>query len=83
MPSRDTRRPSPSDAQGKVVSLGARRRRNAGAGCPICGRDPVAEHRPFCSARCKDVDLGRWFKGAYRIPTDETPEPGEPPPDED
>jgi endogenous inhibitor of DNA gyrase (YacG/DUF329 family) len=43
----------------------------------------VAEHRPFCSARCKDVDLGRWLKGAYRIPTEEKPEPGEGPPEEE
>ncbi|MEQ9500732.1 MAG: DNA gyrase inhibitor YacG [Deltaproteobacteria bacterium] len=31
--------------------------------CPTC-EAPVpaaAEHRPFCSARCKDVDLGKWF----------------------
>jgi endogenous inhibitor of DNA gyrase (YacG/DUF329 family) len=28
--------------------------------------------RPFCSARCKAVDLGRWLTGAYTIPgTDE------------
>lgn len=27
-----------------------------------------AKYRPFCSARCADVDLGRWFKGDYAIP---------------
>ena len=32
---------------------------------------------PFCSQRCKDVDLGRWLKGDYRIP-DERPESPEP-----
>ncbi len=42
--------------------------------CPICGKPvPVggaaaARVRPFCSARCADVDLGRWFGGAYAIP---------------
>jgi uncharacterized protein len=36
--------------------------------CPICGRPRVAEYRPFCSARCRDVDLGRWFGEAYRVP---------------
>ena len=38
-------------------------------GCPICGR-PSAEGRarPFCSVRCAEVDLGRWFTGAYAIP---------------
>ena len=36
--------------------------------CPICRRpatDP--RFRPFCSARCADVDLGRWFNGAYAM----------------
>ena len=37
--------------------------------CPICSRPAtVARFRPFCSARCADVDLGRWFGGAYAIP---------------
>ena len=26
---------------------------------------------PFCSQRCKDVDLGRWLRGDYRIPADQ------------
>ena len=25
---------------------------------------------PFCSQRCKDVDLGRWLRGDYRIPAE-------------
>ncbi|MDI3309514.1 MAG: DNA gyrase inhibitor YacG [Acetobacteraceae bacterium] len=36
--------------------------------CPVCGKPTVARYRPFCSARCADVDLGRWFTGAYRLP---------------
>jgi hypothetical protein len=36
--------------------------------CPICGRPAEADHRPFCSRRCADVDLQRWFKGAYAVP---------------
>jgi uncharacterized protein len=28
----------------------------------------VQRYRPFCSARCRDVDLGRWFGEAYRVP---------------
>ena len=45
-----------------------------GGRCPICGRprDPI--HRPFCSKRCADIDLGRWLKESYRVPTDESPE---------
>lgn len=37
-------------------------------GCPICGKPTVQEHRPFCSKRCAEVDLGRWLKGAYAVP---------------
>lgn len=36
--------------------------------CPICGKPVVAGFRPFCSARCADVDLGRWLKEDYRAP---------------
>ena len=36
--------------------------------CPICGRPSVDAFRPFCSRRCADVDLARWFSGAYVIP---------------
>jgi endogenous inhibitor of DNA gyrase (YacG/DUF329 family) len=36
--------------------------------CPICGKPAMAEHRPFCSARCRQVDLGRWLQGDYVIP---------------
>ncbi len=42
--------------------------------CPTCGKPSAARYQPFCSARCKQVDLGRWFSGTYRVETDETPE---------
>ena len=29
---------------------------------------------PFCSQRCKDVDLGQWLRGDYRIPADRPPD---------
>lgn len=50
--------------------------------CPICKKkDVVEDARPFCSKRCADVDLGRWLKGSYAIPTDErVPEGYIPPP---
>ena len=43
--------------------------------CPTCGA-PAAppagpggrSPRPFCSRRCADIDLGRWFQGRYAIP---------------
>ena len=37
--------------------------------CAIC-KAPVAflgETKPFCSKRCRDVDLGRWIDGRYQI----------------
>lgn len=39
------------------------------ATCPICKRNPAqAEYRPFCSKRCADLDLQKWFTGGYAIP---------------
>jgi endogenous inhibitor of DNA gyrase (YacG/DUF329 family) len=37
--------------------------------CPICERPTVGAYRPFCSKRCADVDLGKWLKGAYAVPS--------------
>jgi uncharacterized protein len=47
------------------------------AKCPVCGR-PVEEtrYRPFCTKRCADIDLGRWLKESYRVPTEEVPDDG-------
>ncbi len=40
----------------------------AGPACPICGKPATtARLLPFCSARCADVDLGRWLTGQYRV----------------
>ena len=36
--------------------------------CPTCGEPAVRAHRPFCSARCAEVDLQRWFTGRYAVP---------------
>jgi len=44
--------------------------------CPICAKRSEADFRPFCSARCADVDLHRWLSGAYSIgdsPQDSSP----------
>ncbi|MBS0539457.1 MAG: DNA gyrase inhibitor YacG [Proteobacteria bacterium] len=49
--------------------------------CPICAKTGDAKYRPFCSKRCADIDLGRWLKEGYRVPTDEGPDGGETPPD--
>jgi uncharacterized protein len=42
--------------------------------CPICGKPADAKLNPFCSARCADVDLNRWFAGSYAIPASEDDE---------
>ena len=36
--------------------------------CPICGKPTAQATRPFCSSRCRDVDLNRWLTGTYLIP---------------
>jgi uncharacterized protein len=36
--------------------------------CPICGKPAVEASRPFCSERCRDVDLNRWLSNSYAIP---------------
>ncbi len=38
--------------------------------CPRCGRRSTwqnNEHRPFCSEKCQQVDLGRWASEDYAI----------------
>lgn len=50
-----------------------------GATCPVCSTRPAdLKYRPFCSKRCADIDLGRWFKESYRVATDEGPGEEEP-----
>ncbi len=40
--------------------------------CPQCGKlaafSPENRFRPFCSERCKTIDLGAWASEAYRVP---------------
>ncbi len=42
--------------------------------CPICDATvrPRAENPafPFCAARCKTIDLGKWMNEEYRIPVE-------------
>ena len=45
--------------------------------CPQCAewvQWPDTPTYPFCSERCRLIDLGLWARGDYRIPTDEPPE---------
>ena len=54
--------------------------------CPQCGKTvewtPASPFRPFCSERCKLIDLGAWASGAYRISGTEASDPGEAAPDD-
>jgi uncharacterized protein len=36
--------------------------------CPICGKTADEQFRPFCSRRCREVDLNRWLSGVYAVP---------------
>ena len=50
--------------------------------CPICKQlvpepssdEDLPPHFPFCSDRCKLVDLNRWLTGRYQIPVAEKDE---------
>jgi uncharacterized protein len=45
--------------------------------CPRCGKKspftPGNAWRPFCSERCKLIDLGAWASESYRVPDTSTP----------
>jgi endogenous inhibitor of DNA gyrase (YacG/DUF329 family) len=50
--------------------------------CPICKRefDPAtATTKPFCSERCRTIDLGRWLGESYGLPVSPDPEADEVP----
>jgi endogenous inhibitor of DNA gyrase (YacG/DUF329 family) len=47
--------------------------------CPICKREippseGLAPLGPFCSARCRSIDLGSWLDGKYSVPVTEDDE---------
>ena len=44
------------------------------AACPLCQRPAEILHRPFCSRRCAQLDLGKWLTGSYAIPSYEAME---------
>jgi endogenous inhibitor of DNA gyrase (YacG/DUF329 family) len=56
--------------------------------CPICARSfevPALADLPtfpFCSARCRLIDLGRWIDGDYVLPGPEAPSPPSARPDQ-
>jgi len=46
--------------------------------CPTCGQPSLFarsnSYRPFCSERCKQIDLGAWAAEDFRVPSDIPPE---------
>ncbi len=58
----------------RAEDAGGRERGDAGARargkrmrCRVCGEGATEEFAPFCSERCRLVDLGKWFDGKYRV----------------
>lgn len=52
--------------------------------CPICGIPITGQPAewpdyPFCSGRCRKIDLGRWLGEKYGIPAEEQPPTGNEP----
>lgn len=44
--------------------------------CPICKKETEWDgnpFRPFCSERCRLIDLGAWSSGDYRVPGEDLP----------
>jgi uncharacterized protein len=52
--------------------------------CPTCGQPaafaPTNRWRPFCSERCRSVDLGAWASERFRVPAVAPPEDDATPP---
>jgi endogenous inhibitor of DNA gyrase (YacG/DUF329 family) len=49
--------------------------------CPQCGGDsvyaPANKWRPFCSERCRQIDLGAWASESFRVPATPPQDPDE------
>jgi uncharacterized protein len=46
--------------------------------CVFCRKRPVdPAWRPFCSERCRLLDLARWVDGTYRVPAEPAGDPDE------
>jgi len=66
----DAKKPgrAPGDAAIPQIPRAGRSGKATAAPCPICGRPALPEQRPFCSARCRQIDLNHWLTGRYSIP---------------
>lgn len=49
--------------------------------CPQCGGpsryEPANRYRPFCSERCRAIDLGAWASEEHRLPDESPPDDGD------
>ncbi|MEL7199145.1 MAG: DNA gyrase inhibitor YacG [Pseudomonadota bacterium] len=36
--------------------------------CPLCKKPRSDQFKPFCSERCRDRDLAKWFGDGYAVP---------------
>ncbi|MDJ0614468.1 MAG: DNA gyrase inhibitor YacG [Rhizobiaceae bacterium] len=41
--------------------------------CPNCSLASARTYYPFCSKRCSEMDLHRWFSGGYVLASQEQP----------
>ncbi|MFA5812346.1 MAG: DNA gyrase inhibitor YacG [bacterium] len=52
-------------------------KRSGAKSCPYCGKPAPWENnpfRPFCSGRCRLIDLGNWASEKYRVPSSQPPD---------
>jgi endogenous inhibitor of DNA gyrase (YacG/DUF329 family) len=63
-----------SDKIADLAALRAQRRQAKPRKCPICRKPAVEASRPFCSERCRKIDLDRWRTEAYRVPAEKAPD---------
>ena len=58
------------------TELCATRKLTVNVKCPTCGVDvewsPASKYRPFCSDRCRLIDLGEWFNEEHKISDGDT-----------
>jgi endogenous inhibitor of DNA gyrase (YacG/DUF329 family) len=62
MPAKPTAGAGPGQETGKEAG------KETGKPCPICGKPAREASLPFCSGRCRDVDLNRWLSNSYVVP---------------
>jgi endogenous inhibitor of DNA gyrase (YacG/DUF329 family) len=53
-----------------IMSQASQSKSAHAAKCPECSKPTEHAYRPFCSKRCSDVDLGKWFNEQYVLPGD-------------